>query len=303
MRLNLEQVKEAAREKMGCRCSILISLLMLGSAHPAEAVSVSPTALYIDSRSRKGMMTLYNPGSLPEEIRIGFAFGYPVSDALGTVTVEVVDKAPPGEPSAASWMRVFPRRLILQPGQRQVIRVMVRPPAGLADGEYWSRIIISSRGGQPPIEQSQGSVSMQLNVETVMVMAANYRQGEVNTGLEVTSASAERSGAEVMLQVDMQRTGNAALLGQLTAELLDARGTVLATAHDDIAVYRGMRRRVPISVPPSAAGPLSVRIRINPERDDLPAGSIIVFPEVVRLVTVAEPPLPSGKDGDLGLGF
>jgi len=263
-------------------------LLTLGFVSEAQAVSVSPTALYIDSRTRTGVMTLHNPGPLPEEISISFAFGYPVSDANGSVSVQLLSEAPEGEPSASDWMRVFPRRLVLQPGQRQVIRVMVQPPAGLPEGEYWARIIISSKGGQPPIEEMQGNLSLQLNLETILVMAANYRQGNVSTGVTIDAAVAERNGDSVLLQLDMSRTGNAACLGRLRADLIDARGTVLATTYDDIAVYRTMRRRLPLQVPVDATGPLSVRIRITPEREDLPAESVLQFANVTHSLKVLD---------------
>src|SRR6185436_9834130 len=176
----------------------------LGTARPAHAVSVSPTALYIDSRTRTGVLTLYNPGSLPEEVTIDFSYGYPQADSARNVSVALTKE----------------------------------PPAGVADGEYWARLLISSRGGQPPIEQTQGDIRLQLNVQTTLVMAANYRKGDLHTGVSVTASEARRTAEGVRLQVDLARTGNAAYLGRMRAELLDARGTVLATLYDDVAVYR-----------------------------------------------------------------
>jgi hypothetical protein len=266
----------------------MLLLLLLGTASVAEAVSVSPTALYIDSRTRTGVLTLYNPGTLPEEISIDFAFGYPRSDAEGRIRVDLLDDVPEGEPSAVEWMRAFPRRLVLQPGQRQVVRVMVQPPAGLENGEYWGRILVASRGGQPPIEQMQGEARMQLNVETVLVMAANYRHGEVGTGVEVQAASARQDGGQVMLQLDLARTGNAAMLGRVQADLLDAGGAVIGTIQEDVAVYRTMRRRLPIDVPAGASGPMTVRIRIVGERADLPSSSLLPFAPVTASVPVED---------------
>ncbi len=274
--------------RRAARAMLPALVLLFAATGVAEAVSVSPTALYIDSRTRTGTMTLHNPGTLPEEISIGFAFGYPTSDANGMVSVQLLSEAPHGEPSAAEWMRVFPRRMVLQPGQRQVIRVMVQPPEGLADGEYWARIVISSRGGQPPIEQTDGEVSLQLNVETVLVMAANYRQGPVTTGLTVAASTAELSGDDLILQMDLERTGNAALLGRLQAEVLDASGAVVATGWDDLAVYRTIRRRIPIRLPGGTAGPLTVRMRVIPERDDIPADRILPFVPVTHTFVVGQ---------------
>jgi hypothetical protein len=215
-----------------------------------------------------------------------------------------------GEPSAMDWMRAFPRRLVLQPGQRQVVRVLVEPPPELPDGEYWARVLVSSRGGQPPIEDTQGDVQLQLNVQTTLVMAANYRNGAVGTGVEVARAAAVRTGGEVSLEVDLQRTGNAAFLGRLRADVLDARGTVVATAWDDIAVYRTMLRRLAIALPEGTAGPLEVRLTIDTEREDLPPGGALRPPTVTRSVAVApvtnagraRPSSFSGRPGGRGDG-
>ena len=91
----------------------------------------------------------------PEEIDIAFAFGYPQSDSVGNVTVPFTDSVPAGEPGAVPWLRAFPRRLVLQPGQQQVVRILAQPPENLPDGEYWGRVMVASIGGQPPIQQQQ----------------------------------------------------------------------------------------------------------------------------------------------------
>lgn len=269
------------------RTAALALVLTLVGAREAAAVSVSPTALYIDSRTRTGVLTLHNPGTLPEEITIDFAYGYPQSDTAGNIAVALTREPAAGEPSAMGWMRAFPRRLLLQPGQRQVVRVMVEAPAGLAEGEYWARVLVSSKGGQPPIEQAQGDQVLHLEVQTTLVMAANYRNGDVRTGVDVTSAAARRTGDEVTLQLDLERTGNAAFLGSLRADLVDTRGTVLGSAFDDLAVYRTMRRRLAIPVPEGAVGPLQLRLTINTERDDLPAGGALPAPPVTQQLPVA----------------
>lgn len=269
------------------RVVLAVLVLAAAGAARAHAVSVSPTALYIDARTRTAVVTLYNPGTLPEEITIDFAYGYPQSDSAGNVTVPVTTTPAPGEPSALAWMRAFPRRLLLQPGQRQVVRVLVEAPADLPDGEYWARMLVSSRGGQPPIEQTQGDVRLQLNVQTTLVMAANFRKGDVRTGLAVDSSSARREGGNVNLDLYLRRTGNAAFLGRLAADLLDARGTVIGTTYDDLAVYRRIHRRLTIPVPAGATGPFTVRMRVNTEREDLPPGGALPAAPLEQRVSVS----------------
>ncbi len=260
----------------------LVAVLVVGVRQLA-AVSVSPVALYIDARTRTGTLTLFNNGTRPEEIEIAFAFGYPRSDSLGVVATALLDRAPDGEPSALGWLRAFPRRLVLAPGQRQVVRIMVQAPAGLPEGEYWGRVLIKSRGGHPPIEQSQGSVNVQLDIETVMAIALSYRQGHVQTGVEVVGADAVRRGDTAVATLDLRRTGNAAFVGRFRVEAVDASGKVVGKAEDYVAVYHDLRRRVPVVLPAGmATRPLQMRVTLDTQRDDLPPDGPLPVAEVRR---------------------
>ncbi|HEX6599311.1 MAG TPA: hypothetical protein VF034_08325 [Gemmatimonadaceae bacterium] len=253
------------------RPSFLAAIALALLAPAARAVTVSPTALYLSARNPSALLTLINTSSRAEEIEIAFGFGYPTSDSSGTLAVVITDSAATGEPSAANWLRAFPRRLVLQPGQRQVVRVTVVAPAGLADGEYWGRVLVKSRGGEPPIEQTQGQVHMQLSLETTFATAVFFQKGTMHTGIAATtSAHRERDG--VQFTVDLHREGNAVFLGRVRAELYDSADHRLAEAEDVVAVYRDLRRRFVLrSGSPLPDGPLEVRYVVDTERPDLPS--------------------------------
>ena len=258
------------------RHRLFLPALLALSPASVQAVTVSPNALFIDSRTRSGVLTLYNPGTTAEEIEITFAFGYPRSDLAGAITVTLADSAPGGEPSVLGFVRAFPRRLRLEPGQRQTVRILMQPPAGLAEGEYWGRVLIRSRGGRPPVEQQQGGIRMQIELETVIVGAVNYRNGSVRTGIIVDSARATvtPSGDSVRVVTDLSRQGNAAYLGHMKLELVGADGRVLGTADDDFAVYRSLRKVESIAVPAGAAlRGATIRYRFSTERPDIDAES------------------------------
>lgn len=245
------------------------ALMLLSPA--AHAVTVSPTALYLSARNPSALLTLINTSTRAEEIEITFGFGYPTSDSSGTLAVTITDSAATGEPAAVDWLRAFPRRLVLQPGQRQVVRVTVVAPAGLADGEYWGRVLVKSRGGEPPIEQTQGQVHMQLSLETTFATAVFFQKGTMRTGIAATP-TARRTNDGVQFTVDLHREGNAVFLGRVRAELYDAAGHKLAETEDVVAVYRDLRRRFVLrSDAPLPDGPLEVRFVVDTERPDLPS--------------------------------
>ncbi|HET7187697.1 MAG TPA: hypothetical protein VFI52_06060 [Gemmatimonadaceae bacterium] len=275
--------------RMSSRSLVLAALLAFSPA-AARAVTVSPNALFIDSRTRSGVLTLYNPGTTAEEIEITFAFGYPRSDLAGAISVALADSAPSGEPSVLGFVRAFPRRLRLEPGQRQTVRILMQPPAGLAEGEYWGRVLVHSRGGRPPVEQQQGGIHMQIDLETVIVGAVNYRNGAVKTGVAVDSARAAivAAGDSVRVVADLRRLGNAAFLGHLTLELVGADGRVIGSAEEDLAVYRTLRKVESIAIPArtSLVG-ASVRYRLTTERPDIDPESRLAAEAVTGSIALA----------------
>ena len=274
-------VARALARALGGAMAVL-GLLTL-AAGTAQAVTVSPTAVYITSKNPSALLTLINTGSRPEEIELSIGFGYPVSDTAGVLRVDIVDTAASGEPSLTSFLRVFPRRLVLQPGQRQVVRVMVAMPAGAADGEYWGRVLVRSRGGEPPIEQTQGAVRMQLSLETTFATAVFFQKGEVKTGVEISSAAAHRMGDSVQFTLDLKRAGNSAFLGRIRAELVDAKGGSVAEVEDVVAVYRTLRRRFVLRTgKPLPAGAYTVRYLVDTERPDLPPQGPTKVADAVR---------------------
>ena len=254
------------------RVALMVLALLAGTAARAWAVTVSPTALFIDARNPTGTLVLFNGGSLPEEIEVSFAFGYPQTDAAGKMHTVLADSAPAGEPSIVPYARAFPRRLTLAPGQRQTLRVLVQAPAGMAEGEYWGRVVVRARGGQPPIEQTQGDVRVQLNVETATATAVLYRKGAVQTGLSVAGTTARLVGSAVQADFDVARTGNAVYLGHVRAEVVTADGRVVGQVEDAMAVYRALRLHY--EIPLAAGAPrtgLTVRYTFDTDRPDLPA--------------------------------
>ena len=264
------------------RIATMAFALLLASSTTARAVAVSPASLYLDSRTRSGMLTLFNAGSLPEEIEIGFAFGYPRSDAAGAISVELVPVAPDSEPSLVPFLRAFPRRLRLEPGQRQVVRVIVNPPPNLPVGEYWGRITILSRGGQPPIEQRQGDVTMHIDLATQIVAAISYRNGAVSTGVQVANAKATNDSAGPSLSMDLVRQGNAAYLGRVQAELVSPTGEVVADAVEEVAVYHTLHRVFEFPLKPGAPNMRGyvIRFTVTATRPDLPPDSVLPAPAV-----------------------
>jgi len=248
---------------------VALAAAILIMAPLAQAIVVAPHHTFLDHRTRSSVIHLHNGGTDPEEVAISFIFAYPVSDSAGNVKVQVFEEPDADEPSAASWIRAYPRRMMVGPGQTQAVRLLAQPPADLPDGEYWTRAVVSARGAQIPFESPDTAVKIGLTLETRTVVPVTYRKGQVTTGVVMTGLEHAVEADSVVARVGMRRTGNGAFLGTLHVTLVDGSGNVGAEVHRLVAVYHELTRRVAIPVSDLPTGPYTLQVRVDTQRSDL----------------------------------
>jgi len=251
-----------------------VSLVVaLGGAAPVagQGVLVAPHAVYIDHARRNGTVTLYNPNPEPAEITISTAFGYPVTDSLGHFALRTVEHPDSMLPSAAEWVQAFPRRLTIASLERQTVRLLVTPPAGLPDGEYWARLIISARGGRLPIGGvgDTAAVRVQLNLVVNTNIGVAYRKGPVATGVALSNLRVRIRRDSVEVWSRLERRLTAAYVGTVRATLVDSTGKVRSTLSAPIAVYFVMEPRYALAVAGLAPGLYWLRYELVTDREDL----------------------------------
>jgi hypothetical protein len=257
----------------------------------AQGVLVAPHAIYIDHARRSGTVTLYNPNPDPVEVTIATAFGYPVSDSLGRFALKTVDPSDSTLPSAAAWIQAFPRRLTLASLQRQTVRLLATPPAGLPDGEYWARLIVSARGGKVPVAglADTAAVRVQLNLVVNTNIGLAYRKGPVATGVTLSRLRARRVGDSVEVWSRLERREAAAYVGTVRAALVDSTGKIRSTLSAPIAVYFVMEPRYALSIGGLAPGPYWLRYELVSEREDLDPAVVLKAPAVHDSIQVRLP--------------
>jgi P pilus assembly chaperone PapD len=253
-----------------------------------RAVIVSPTAVFLGDRERSSQVTLFNNSAAPEEITLELRYGYPDTDSTGALVYRLYDSAEAGAPSAASFVSVYPRRVVLAPGARQVVRLVGAPPQGLPEREYWARLVVKSNpqtvvditGADPGVR-----AGIQLEMRTVIPVL--YRRGEVRTALRLDSIDARRSGDSLTAVAVLQPEGNAAYIGTAVFELLDGRGAVATSWRMPVAVHLRQRRRFVFRLPPESTQPgqqYRLRISVAAERNDLAGSRILPAPRVEAVV-------------------
>lgn len=259
------------------RLTLVLALSVLPRLLPAQGVLVAPHYLVMDHRTRSGSVTVYNPGNEPVEVTIGTLFGYPMTDSTGEFMLHIPETPDSTQPSATAWVEAFPRRMTLAPKERQTVRLLGRPPAGLRDGEYWTRLVVTAKGGSIPVSGVSDSANIQvgLTLEVRTILPVFYRKGTLTTGVTISNIRSHMIGDSLEIRARLQRRGSAAFIGTLRGSLVDSSGKVVSTFSTPLAVYYDIEPRITAPLVRPAAGRYSLRLELATEREDLSAETLL----------------------------
>ncbi len=270
------------------RLLLVLALVLVPETVGAQGVFIAPHAVHIDARTRSGTLELYNPGNDPVEIEISTLFGYPVTDSTGRITLLIEADPDSTAHSAADWIAAFPRRLALEPRARQTVRLLARPPAGLEDGEYWTRLVVAVRGGTIPVSgaDSAEGINVGLSLQVRTIIALTYRNGQVQTGVSSDNLRANQEADTLAIRMDLERQGNGAFIGTLRSSLVDSTGITLVQEELLIAVYHAMSPRRVLPLDDIEPGSYRLIVELTSERSDVPRDVVLPIVPVADTVTV-----------------
>lgn len=261
-----------------------ILVMSAASAAPSRAqgggagnLLVAPTRLVFEGTTRSAAVTLRNTGSRPALYRIELEHAR--MDEEGRVT-RVTEPAPEERP-ADSLLRHSPRQVLLQPGETQTVRVMVRKPADLAEGEYRSHLAFRAvPSGEPPVAAPASGWSVTLTPIYGVSIPMIVRHGRLDSSVEVADARivTDAAGRPAAVKVSLRREGSASSYGNIEILARAARGeTVTLGRAKGVAVWTPNELRsitVPLEAAAGAPGAPLVVTYTGPDGTELSRRSV-----------------------------
>lgn len=249
--------------------AVLLGTVLLAPLARADLM-LYPTRIVFEKNQRAGQIELINNGAEPATYRLSLV-NRRMSEAG---EFQPVATAAPGELFAEPMVRFSPRQVTLQPGTSQTVRVMLRKPAELADGEYRSHLQFDK------LAETQASTSVESQADAgagigVVLSALVGASVPVIVRHGATTASVALSNLELLgaptapvLAMQFARGGNASVYGDLNVTFTPLGGAAQQVGKmAGIAVYApnaSRQARLPLQPPPTLAlarGTLSVTYR------------------------------------------
>lgn len=265
-------------------CSLLFLLAAIFMAHPPLVFAkqanlmLYPTRFVLNERERNVTVDIINKG-----------------DARGSYRVELIDMKMPedaairqlekGETdpySLVKFTRVSPRRVVLKPDEVQKVRILVRRPKDLPDGEYRSHLKVTLTETDLDNVENQTkdkNFSIQIKPRLAFTIPIIFRQGNTYNNVAIDEAKIfynekDTEKKSPMLNVLFSHEGTRSSMGDINVTHIDDKGTrTVVNYHPGIAIYRTTKKRrirVPLSVPENiniSKGKLQITYKVRAEQD------------------------------------
>lgn len=249
----------------------LVILFGLGTSFfslPARAeVSVSPLRVVFGPRERSQDVTLLNLSDKRNTYRMDWV--YNKMNVNGAYERQESSLTP--EMDVAKSIVFSPRQVTLPPNSRQKVRLSLRRPENLPDGEYRAHLVFTKLADTGPASEAPGSrgqsgQDIKLNVNLGFSIPVIVRQGDYDANVTISDPKfipvGQTKSGKPQLQLKINRTGKQSALGEVRIFWDRAEDPNKFIGRlDNVAVYPEMPYRI---------------INIDLNEGNIPSGNLTV---------------------------
>jgi hypothetical protein len=207
---------------------------------------ISPKRIVFDGNRQKEELNLVNTGKDTATYSISFLQYNMNEDG----SILIIEKPDSGQMFADPFLRIFPRKVTLAPGEPQVISLQCRRKPDMLAGEYRSHLYFRSEKNYSPLGMKNSTkdstlFSVQLIPIYGMSIPIIIRSGEVEVSAELSYLNLKvQQDTAAFLEVTINRKGNISIYGNLIVDYVPAQGkTYTIGTVKGIGVYTNIKRR------------------------------------------------------------
>ena len=230
---------------------ILTVLLFITIIYPGKLLAqgdllITPVRVVFEDGNTKQDLNLSNIGQDTSVYMISFVHYRMQEDG----SFKQIDNADTLSDRADKYLRIFPRRVTLPPGESQVIRLQYRRLPGIANGEYRSHLYFRAEKNITPLGMENPDIdSTQMVVSITPIFGISIpviiRKGKLDLQTNLSGVEVEAVNDSVChLNVTINRTGEKSAYGNLTVKYLPENGTpVQVGATNGVGIYPEIDKR------------------------------------------------------------
>ncbi len=246
-------------------------ILLVSVTTVFSQIVISPYVVMVDQKNQYGTFLVSNQTTETQEVSIFFKFGYPASDNQGNVTMLYSDSSNINmQNDLTDMVKAFPKKFTLKPGEKQTVRMTVKPDKNMKDGTYWTRIVTSSQSKQT-ITDTSTSLSAAINFVLNQVTTVIYKNKRYENKVDLKDITAETDEEFLNINVPVEVNGDYPFFAGTSVKIYDASGSLVTEQTQYFTVYYGMTKRNSFRLSELKAGEYKAEVTITSDNNpDIP---------------------------------
>jgi hypothetical protein len=225
--------------------ALLLMLFVTSVAMAQGDLLINPIRVVFEGQKQNADLNLTNIGKDTAVYMISF-LSYKMLEDGSFVQLEKPDTTI----SADKYLRLFPRKVVLPPNESQTIRLQLRKPTNLKQGEYRSHIYFRAEKEKTPLGMKDlriDSTKMAVSITPVFGISIPVivRNGNLTNQLSLSDVSMQNVNDTISkLNVTINRGGNKSAYGNLRVEYHPTKGQKMDVGFvNGIGVYPEISKR------------------------------------------------------------
>lgn len=122
-----------------------------------------------------------------------------------------------GNPFAIPYISSSPHETTLEPGQTQTVRIIRKPMAAAADGEYVSHLLIRELPEKTAVKPQNNNGELKIDIKALygVTIPVIIDKGNLHDSAEIKTVTLNNQASKPYLSVTVQRKGNRSFWGNL----------------------------------------------------------------------------------------
>lgn len=217
--------------------ALSIGACFLFNAGNALATFISPQRVFIKKNQRTATMTILNESK--ETVAYTFEWQHRAQKNGGEIILFKEGEAlPPKYKPLDKYVQYSPRRIILKPGQKQRLRMLVRRTPDMQEGEYHSHIQIK---GDPLIEDAEqgvvGKMGGAVQTRVYVAIPVFLQHGNTTLDFDVTHAQLLKKDGKDFINFQVKNRSTRSAYINLFTDCTRADGSIERTPIVTMRLY------------------------------------------------------------------
>jgi hypothetical protein len=211
------------------RIIFMMLIVMLSLSIPSKAqgnLLITPMRVVFEGNKQKAELNLVNIGTDTSTYSVSFRQYNMTEEGM----LKLIEKPETTQMYAEPYLRIFPRRVTLAPGEAQVIMLQFRRKPDMLAGEYRSHIWFRSEKNYNELGKRELLLdSNQLSVSIIPIFGITIpviiRSGEVSVSATLSNLKLDiQQGTLQNLTLTINRTGNISIYGDIIIKYTPVQG-------------------------------------------------------------------------------